>query len=512
MKKTSIALNEDNSHYFSTRAKKTLDKDIVRKFIDQYANTQVSELYFSTNSMRTSFASKVWTPIWKGYKPDAPNGQPLLASLLPEQRQGARDWIHTAWKLIEDGIDIYQEWITRSRELGISPKISVRMNDIHNVDDENCYIHSDFWRENPQFRRAQYKTIDGNHKALDYSYEEVRTHTFKLIEELTKKYDFDGIELDWMRFGYNLRYGMEERGKEILTNFMQKIRDLLTSWEKKRGHKIQLSARVPSRPWTALYLGYDTVTWAKRGLIDALVITPFWATIENDMPIEIWKQLLEGTAVELVAGLELLIRPHPNVPKNTPRQTNSLESVRGTAISFLHRGADKIYLFNYMDSQTTIDNVSEYSTILREIGQISTINGKPRRHIITYSDVFAPGEPRNSILPMKINRFRPGTLRINIGPRLEKKDTDSQENQELQGRVVIGLRKIRRVSDATLTLRVNGKICLYEGECLLPSPQPIFLRTYSFLIPQTALESGFNIIEVITSKKMELGWVEIRFS
>ena len=55
--------------------------------MDQYAGTQVRELIINVNAMRTSYASKVWDPIWRGYDPNGPDDQPLLASLKPEDSQ-----------------------------------------------------------------------------------------------------------------------------------------------------------------------------------------------------------------------------------------------------------------------------------------------------------------------------------------------------------------------------------------------------------------------------------------
>ena len=83
-----ISLNEDNSHYFFTRAGKKLAAETVASFVDQYAKTQVRELMLSANSMRTSFASKVWNPIWKGYDPNGADDQPLFASTPVAARKG----------------------------------------------------------------------------------------------------------------------------------------------------------------------------------------------------------------------------------------------------------------------------------------------------------------------------------------------------------------------------------------------------------------------------------------
>jgi len=116
-----IALNEDDSHYFGSRAGQTLDAEIVASWVDQYADTQVKELMLCPNCMRASFDSAVWNPLWHGYDPDGPDDQPLLASLPPENRAVERQWIHTAWQLAHDGIDVYAVWIARCRQRGIAP-------------------------------------------------------------------------------------------------------------------------------------------------------------------------------------------------------------------------------------------------------------------------------------------------------------------------------------------------------------------------------------------------------
>jgi hypothetical protein len=152
-----IAFNEDNSHYFFSRAGQKLDAETVSSFVDQYAGTQVREFILSPNSQRTSFASKVWDPIWKGYDPAGPDGQPLFVSTPKDGRAGARKWVHTAWQLHQQGIDPYALWIRRARDKKLSPWISMRMNDLHNVDDPASYMHSTFWREHPDLLRFPWR-------------------------------------------------------------------------------------------------------------------------------------------------------------------------------------------------------------------------------------------------------------------------------------------------------------------------------------------------------------------
>jgi hypothetical protein len=411
---TALSLNEDNSHYFYTRAGQTFTPESVASFVDQYAGTQVRELILSANSQRTSFASKVWDPIWKGYDPKGPDDQPLFASTPKEARAGARKWVHTAWQLHDRGIDAYALWIRRAREKKLSPWIGMRMNDLHNVDDPQSYMHSTFWREHPEFRRIPWRTPDWRDRAFDFAHRAVRDYHFQLVEEYCERYDFDGLELDWMRFGFHFKPGQEQQGNEASADFMRRTRALLNQREKKRGHKIALGARVPSRPQTAWAMGLDGARWAAEGLIQMLVVTPFWASIETDIPLEQWRRLI-GPNVLLAAGLELLLRPYHDYKI----QMNTIETVRGASAAMLARGADRVYLFNYMDSQTAMPDIGNYAALLRECGALSTLRGKPRRHVITYSDTWAPGEAQGSQLPKTVRAGAWASFRVYVGPKLD---------------------------------------------------------------------------------------------
>ncbi len=489
-----LALNEDNSHFFSTRAGRRLTAADVDAWADQYAGTQVRELIMSPNSMRTSYASKVWDPIWHGYDPDGPDDQPLLRSTPPESRAAARKWIHTAWQLDQDGIDVYARWIARVRKHGMSPWLSMRMNDVHNTDDERSYIHGEYWRAHPELRRVPYRFAGLTDRAFDYARPEVREHNMKLVRELAERYDFDGLELDWMRFGYHFRPGHESEGIAILTEFTANVRAVLDRWERKRGHKIRLGARVPSRPQTALGLGFDPVTWARRRLIDLLVVTPFWATVETDMPIELWKELLAGSNVVLAAGLEVLLRSYPDF---RPLQMNSIETVRGAASAMLDRGADRVYLFNYMDSDTAMADLENYPRLLREAGRLDTMDGKPRRHVLTYADTWAPGEPRATPLPANCRPDEWQGFRIHTGPKPVAGRVEARIGLEGAGESEIG----------SWELRVNGELCSLRGPVTGVKPGPAS-GLFAFDVPLAAMNRGYNLIEIRPRHTGKVVWAE----
>lgn len=484
--RTALCLNEDNSHWFSTRAGSEISSESVASFVDQYAGTQVRELLLSANSQRTSFASKVWDPIWKGYDPAGPDDQPLLKSTAPGGRAGARKWIHTAWELADRGIDPYALWIARARKLGLAPWISMRMNDLHNVDDADSFMHSTFWRQHPEFRRTPWRTTaDWRDRAFDFAHQAVRDYHFKLIEEYAARYDFDGLELDWMRFGFHFRPGAEIEGGRLVTDLMRRTRRLLDGWERRRGHRIQLGARVPSRPQTAINLGLDGAAWAREGLIQMLVVTPFWASIEPDMPIELWRRLA-GNQVTLAAGLELLLRPYASY---RPLPFNSLETVRGAAASLLSRGADRIYLFNYMDSETEMPDRENYSLLLRQCGRLDTLAGKPRRHVVTYSDTWAPGEASASQLPKVLEAGQWASFRLHTGPAMTRPVVRMQlEGAELD------------------EVRVNGELCAPAGSLKGVKPGPE--EGFTCWTPG-GMREGTAVIDVRARTAGRVHWVEI---
>ena len=482
---TAIALNEDPNHYYASRAPRRVTEKDLTDWVDQYAGTQVRELILCVNAQRVAFASKVWTPFWKDYDPNGPDDQPLFAS-APE-RKFARAWVHTAWQMQQDGLDHFKIWTKRARAKGLSPWLSIRMNDLHNVDDERHYLHSDFWRAHPELRRVPYRG-EMRDKALDFGRAEVRDYTFRLVEELASRYDFDGLELDWMRHGFHFAPGREAEGREHSAQFMLRVRKLL-------GARKKIGARVPPHPQSALGLGLDAVRWAREGAVDMVVPTNFWRTADTNLPVRLWRQMLPSTCM-LGAGLELGLNPYlgSKVAGGKPFASNDLKTVRGAASAFLEQGADRLYLFNYMDSQTAIEDLGEYQPLLRETGALSTLAGKARRHVVTYTDTWAPGEAQGYLLPATLDSGQWRAFRIATGP----------VDKALKGRVRIGVD-----ADASgWTVHVNTVRCPFAR---IDKPEGAWPETpvYAFEIPPQAETSGETVIDVNARSRGTVHWVEI---
>lgn len=499
-----IALNEDSTNFFARHRAVEMSAPGLDAWVDQYVGTQVRELVLNTNCQRSSFDSKAKQPIWDGFDPEADNDQPFFAGIthcsiwpsMEDLKAHMRRWVHHSLLLHQQGLDPFARWIARSRFHGISPWITMRMNDVHYVDQPDHCIHDRFWKEHPEYRRDPARGYNG--QCLDYGRPEVRAYQMAYARELVARYDMDGFELDWMRNPYYFKPGHEEVGSEILTGFIAEVRELLDSRALELGHPIHLSARVPSRPETARRLGMDAVTWSRRKLIDRLVVTPF-LHVEFDMPIELWKQLLEGTDVILAAGLYPTLRAY----SGGERKSVNPEAARGAAIAQLDRGADMIYLFNFMDHSPTQESRKAYQLMLREIGALETMAGKSRRHVLTSPDHWAPGEVEAEALPRDCATGGRSEFRIHVGPAPLGKQS-AQVRMELEGQ--------EAGSKEKLTVRVNGEACPLAGR--VPAPPGWMQPTCAFDIPAAILHRGYNRIEVKNSspKAVRLTWMELAIS
>ncbi len=485
--KPRLILNEDDSHFFGSRSAEEMSLQGLRAFVDQYATTAVTHLFLCPNAMKSSSRSQARDAIWE-FK----DGQKL------PDNEFARKWCDNARLLDERGLDPYAIWIARCREKGISPWLSMRMNDVHNANDADDYIHSSFWRKHPEYWR-----VPGGggwtDRALDYGIPAVREHAMAYVRELLERYDPDGLELDWMRFGYHFRPGKEADGATLLTEFMREVRGLTREWSKKRGHPIQLGARVPTLPEAARGLGMDGVTWAREGLVDLLVPTPFWATTDFDIPVERWREQIgeAGNHVVLAPGAEILVRAHP---AGQPIEED-ITSTRGFAASSWDRGAEAIYLFNYMDPAPMTGGKAAYRTLLEEGLALETVTQKPRRHVVTYRDTVAPGMSNDVRLP--VDGFEGGTFRIHIGPKPKQSDAF----------VVVGLAPAEAVSRSRFEVTVNGRACESAVDLDDLSLLKGAGRGGRYACPADSLRDGYNAVQIRQLRgepEQKIVWVELR--
>ena len=477
-----LVLNEDNSRFCLNRDGNKMTRAGLYEFIDQYAGTQVTHLFLCPNGMRTNYRTKApgWESIWDGNQAEA-----------SEDR-----WLHNFWLLDQRGLDPYAVWVARCREKGISPWITMRMNVYSFRSQVDHFSHSSFWKQHPEMWRLRPAKSE-----LDYGLPAVRARSLALIGELLERYDLDGLELDWMRWPTHFRPGEEQRGRQALTEFMRHVRKLAEKWSARRSRAIQISVRVPAVPDTAMALGMDAVAWAKAGLVDVVVPAPF-LDADFDIPIELWRERI-GTSrkVALAPCLESDCRGHSALGPHATRWVhNRVEMVRGFAAAMLHRGADWVYLFNFLEGGWPNE---EYRSILNDCGRLDTVIDKPRRHIVTSHDTAPPGASSPAVLPKNLVPRGRVAFRVYTGPR------------PTTGSAVIRavLAKNENLAQAQIVARLNSVACRPLADLGKLDPFAESVRVTQFAVPLESLRDGSNQVDLSlqTGAMQQLLWLEIFF-
>ena len=320
-----FVVNEDNDHFFKCDSSLMCEKGL-EEYVDYICRGKVTHVFFCVCGQRTSYDSRTWEPIWKGL------GDPARPDTATSP-DGTRDrWAVNAKKLFDAGIDPYDVWIRRCREKGVSPWVSMRMNDVHDCEVTNYFRLSSWYRAHPELRLDP----SGANKSwfmqqLDYAFPEVRAYHMAQVKEIAARWPADGVELDWMRFGHVFKLGEEAKNAHLLDDFMREASAAIRA----AGRKV--AVRVPYDPEVCREFGFNVVKWAKEGLVDVVVPAPF-IMAASDLPVEDWKEALAGSSVALV----------PDLGCEVGGQDRSLAPsiYRGIANSFVDRGADGAYVYN----------------------------------------------------------------------------------------------------------------------------------------------------------------------
>jgi len=483
--------NQDSTDFFwNAEIRDGKAGEAIDRYVDQIADAGVTVFLCNSNARRVNYRSRVWDAFWDGYDPAGPDDQPFLSPIAPAKRAQYRLGIGRMLAVHQEGVDYPARVIERCRQRKVSPWITLRMNDCHENDIPDHPFHGSFWVKNPQLRRQNCTGYFAT--CLDYAQPMVRDYFMALIEETLERYDIDGLELDFMRDPYLFSANKEQEGAPILTAWLREVRQRTTAAAARRGHPVGLGVRVPSRPETALGMGLDATTWARDGVIDLLVVTPRWATLEFGLPIPDWRRRLGDARVTIVGGLEILYRPVPA----GPAQHVSPELARGAASLVLADGADAVYLFNYFPGALPPE---VYQSTLQPMASLDSLLKLPRTIGVTYRDITAPGESYHPPLPAK---GREAVFTMQLGP-LPPKDWRCE--------AVLGFVTEAGTPESNPSVFLDGHRCEF-----IPSPEakgsPRFM---SYRIPVGELSaSRTHELKVVSGNEtpFEVCQVEVRLS
>ena len=465
----------------------TTDVACLNTFVDFHVdNTQVTDILFCINGQNANYDINIlgWEPIWHF---DSNETTPTVTALKA---------INVRKYLSDNSINTYQIWIDRARELGAKGWLSVRMNDMHESNIFNSYMHSIFWRNNPAYWREPNGIYWDDH-ALNYNVLAVQNHQLALITDILDKYDMDGLELDCMRDPRLFPISMaDEDRRDCLTGFMAEVKALVDAAATARGHAIEIGVRVPTVPSTANAKGFDVAEWVNNGYIDVLVLAPSLIA-DFDIPLDGWNSLLgaDRNHVMIFACAEATVKAYASGTSCG----NGKNYIRGYAAANLQRGADGIYLFNFAYCfYGAIMSSTDYQNILEQISNRTTLEWQPgdivdadhpktRSHPVSYHDLLRqtdPMTPLTCLLPRAI----PATWRIPYNIYLGAKPANGKVY------VRLGLGATPSPVGVIVEVRVNGATCIPLND-LPAATLPGATRVMQFEAPLANVTDGYNAID-----------------
>ena len=303
--------------------------------------------------------------------------------------------------LAERGVDWIARLAARCRERGISPWVSVRMNDGHGANNWSGSYFNCPQQKEPRYRLSGKRLdprrgIDRCIQLTSYDHAEVRDFYLRLVRELIEDYDFDGIELDWMREPLCCEPPASQETIDIITAWHGQIRRLARQRTTKHPKPFFVGMRIPGRLGVLRTVGIDVAEMARQDLIDFVGPTNTWQTTW-DVPYDRMRAEL-GDDVALYGVIEdapnwMFCRSADGDRQSYRLLSSSAELMRGNAAGKLATGADGIEFFNFFctDNEGTFGTdhpgAARYDAIrgIADLDGLRGLRGLPKHYCLSTS-------------------------------------------------------------------------------------------------------------------------------
>lgn len=467
-------------------------REYIRSIVTQYNESNVTDFAMCVCGRLAWYPSSVVENMLDMYHRKVQNGKDV---------DYTKTWLFGYHQIFEKyGLDHFKIWIDECKRSNIVSWISIRVNDVHDTLLPNSVLSPDFFFNNMDLTRGGHKSVGKEYfdGAFDFSKREIYERTLGVIKEACARYDSDGIELDFQREAYCFAPGQESVGRDIMTRFMLEVR--------KVAKNKKIAVRVPAGIETCFDLGFDICRWAKEGLVDRIVPTSRWSTTDTDLPLDMWRSALSPYDVEIVGGVEILMREHN-------RQKYFMHTVE-TALAAVHNiyssGCDKCYLFNFMHrpGNTSGDELysdteeagravlgKNYYDFLKIAGDKKLTSKAYRRHLLSFRDALPFWQRAAYQVPCEVSTELYSSFRIRTGNDSENAllaigvDGDFDP---LSADIFVNTVNVKYV-------RCAEKITRYTENAL-----------YMYEIPRTAIKD-INTVEIRAKcEKFTISHIEIR--
>ena len=375
---------------------------VIHRYVDALADNGIDTFVMNANASRAWYPSKVIPSILDGYRRgdrEYFRGHAICAGAIePAEVEKFLDGMVVFMNRYQDLLDAGVDWLAETaracRRRGVSPWVSVRMNDMHgHLNYEGSFFNMPLLKQKEmRLRHSAYSPtmrLPDYRSGLNYERPEVRALMFAQIKEVVEDYDFEGLELDWWRNALCCEPTAAPQTVAMMNDWFREIR-ALTQWRAKQtGRPFPLGLRIPGQLESLKCIGLDVVTLCREGTLDFICPSNFWRT-SWDMPHdELRRQVGEHVAIYGVIenGVNRLpaTAPAANVTREIRLIGASRELLHANAAGKLVLGADGIEWYNFFcTDQAAIPGVISDYRFLRDIHRLDQLRGRPKHY--TFSD------------------------------------------------------------------------------------------------------------------------------
>ena len=391
--------------------------------------------------------------------------------------------------LFEKGTDPLQITVDFCRANGIEIVWSMRMNDIHDGGVRNGELAApelfpQFKRDHPQWLLGApgeaLPGIPGREfwSAVDYSVPEVRERTFRLIEDVCRRYDIAGVELDFSRhfayFGSHARTGAASAADcEAMTALIARVRAMADEVAMARGTPLLVAVRVPDCPDYSRTIALDWQQWLEDGLVDLLVAGGVFR-------LRPWEDVVALGHEHEVPVYASLSPSYISRDQRKPR--NRVNAYRARAAAAWEAGVDGIQMANFPHPE---------SELWRELGSPETLRLAAKDY---WPSVLGPGMANQALRDgerfMRLPKLCPDRPEVLVpGTPLTVRVRMVEPAREPEPEVTLTLNFLDLVAASLLQVRFN------ETELAMDTVTPEGLVTYT--VPPDAVRAGWNEVRLL---------------
>lgn len=486
----------------------------IDRFVENLAKSGVDTFLVNANASRAWYPSKTIPTILDGYQRgdrEFFRGHAICQGIT--DRAGEEtfiDRIMAFMNLYQDLLDAKVDWLaeasTSCRKHGVSPWVSIRMNDFHG----HRNIEGSFFNvpllKNPAMRlqRSDYSPTmrDPSYRtALNFEKAEVRALMFEQIREVVEDYDYEGLELDWLRNPLCCEPNATPATIAMMSDWLREVRALTQRKAKKTGRLYPLGLRIPGKLETMRSIGLDVATLCREGTLDFISPSGFWCT-SWEMPHDDLRRAV-GDGVAIYGVIEDGVNAFPAyspAQKLTQRirfLSSSREAIYANAAGKHALGIDGIEWFNfYCTDQARLPGlISDYSS-LHDVHRPEFLSGQPKH----YS--FSTGGDSLIHLPFEITAQLPVMLEPRRSHPFRLPMSTEPADQGLEVVVQIVLKADQKVTVLPVSFNQSWPVIAHTptDRLLFPCGSLTHHTTehqaFDFRFPLSLLRHGWNEVVV----------------